>query len=73
MDRERLGRCHATLLGGCATGDGGSGTEYDRTWLTGVVCSEVTGEILTSGTLFKSSVVSRRDIAGLTSVALTSD
>jgi len=74
MERERLGRCHATELAGCCTtGDEGSGTEYDRLWLTGVGCSDVTGEILTSGTGFKFSVVGRRGGAGLTSVALIND
>jgi hypothetical protein len=66
MDRERLGRCHATpLAGGCTTGDGGVETEYDRARLTGVGCSGVTGEILTSGTCFRSSAVGCWGIAGL--------
>lgn len=71
MDRERLGRCHATgLTGRCTTGGWRTGVEYDRAWLTGLDCSDVTGEILTVGMDFKSSV-SPWGIAGLTSVALT--
>ena len=74
MGRERLGKCHATGLSGhCTTGDEGTGTEYDRAWLTGSGCSEVTVEILTSGMGFKSSTVGSRGFAELTGVPLTSD
>jgi hypothetical protein len=70
---ERLGKCHATALAGrCLTGDEGTGTEYDLAWLTGVGCSEVTGEILTSGMDFTFSV-GRRGMAGLTSVLISND
>lgn len=65
MDRERLGKCHATVLGGGRTrGDRATGTEHDRAWLIGRVCSD--GEALTG-----SPVVGRRSITGLTSVGLT--
>ena len=68
-ERERLGRCHATVLGGRrTTGDRGKGTEHDRVWLMGWGCSD--GEFLTS-TVFKFSIVGRLSITGLTGAGLT--
>ena len=68
MERERLGRCHATELGGRrTTGDRGTGTEHDRVWLIARGCSD--GEVLTwMG--FTLSIVCRRGFTGLTSVGL---
>lgn len=68
-ERERLGRCHATVLGGRrTTGNRGKGTEHDRVWLMGRDCSN--GGVLTS-TGFKFSIVGRLSITGLTGVGLT--
>ena len=74
MGRERLGRCHATGLSGhCTTGDEGTGTEYDRAWLTGINSSDVTVDILTSGMGFKFPAFGGRGTSELTSIPLTSD
>jgi len=70
MDLDRLGRCHATELGGRRSA-GDRGTELDRAWLAGKGCSDVTDGTLTNGTDFNSSKVGRRVTAGLPSVALT--
>lgn len=68
IERERLGRCHATELGGRhTTGDRGTGTEHDRVWLIASGCSD--GEALTwMGFTF--SMVCRRGFTGLTDVGL---
>jgi hypothetical protein len=70
MERERLGRCHATVLGGrCTTGDRGTGTEHDRVWLIARGCSD--GEVIAlNWTGFTFSRVARRVITGLARIGL---
>ena len=69
LGTERLGRCHATVLGGRRTaGDRGTGTEHDRVWLIAKGCSD--GEALT-WTGFTFSRAGRRVVTGLAGIGLT--